>query len=157
MFSTVRRTAAAVLVVAALSGCSLLGTSNEALPTATPTPTEAAETDQTAREACTALIPVLTDTNDRMVEAYDELQKSGPEAAAPLLHGISDDLRPALEDITNEEVLVVTTTFADSLDTLIAEMDALLADDGDPDALLAASGAVIDDFQAIGTVCRAAE
>ena len=154
MFRSVRAVAAAVLVTAALSGCSLIGALNQA-PTAVPTATEAAE-GQTAKEACDVLLPVILDMNSRMTSAYSELQ-SDPNKASPFLHEISDDLHAALEGITNEEVLEVTSTAVDSLDTMIAEIDKIIAGDGDPDALLDASQAVNDVFSAVDPVCQAAE
>ena len=160
MFRTVHAAAAAVLLVSALSGCSLIGATSQTPPSSTasstPTPTEAAQGDQTARDACIELLPALADTNDRMTDAFAVLQQSGPEQMAPLLHGISDDFHAALDGVSNDEVLEVSNAFADSLNALTAEFDAVVAGDGDPDALNAASKAVIDDFAAIGDVCRAA-
>jgi hypothetical protein len=155
MFRAVRIGAAAVLVTAALSGCSLIGALNRP-PTPAPTATESAE-GQTAKEACDLLLPVMIDMNSRMTATYAELQKSGPEKASPLLHGISDDLHVALEQITNEEVHDVTSTAIDSLDTMITEIDNVIAGRPDQAALLAASGAVNRDFSAIDPVCQAAE
>jgi len=159
MFRAVRSTAAALLLVGALSGCSLIGAVNQTPPTTDPTPSATAEaggTEQTDREACDLLIPILTDANDRMSAAFAALQDSGPEAMSPLLHSLSDDLHTSLGEITNADVNEVFGAFVDSVDTLSSEIDDLIAGGGDQDALLAASKDVNDTYEAISPVCQAA-
>lgn len=157
MFSAVRSTAAAILMVAALSGCSLIAAPHQAPPTADPTPSETVEAaSQTAKDACNLLRPALIDMSGRMSAAYAELQKSDAQKASSLLHGISDDMHATLDEITNAEVLGVTSTAVDSLDRFTAEIDKVIAGNPDQDALLAASKDVNDDFSAIDPVCEAA-
>ena len=154
MFHAVRTGAAAVLIVTALSGCSLIGAVNNP-PSAAPTTTQAAG-EQTAKEACAILYPVLVEMNTRMTDVYAELQKSGPEGASPALHGISDDMHATLDQLTNAEVHDATQKAVDSLDAMITEIDKIIAGTPDQAALLAASQAVNDDFSAIDPVCQAA-
>ena len=149
---TVRTSAVLALAALALTGCSLApaGISSTGAPSSEPT-----TSTQSVKEACLAIKPTLLSLTSEMTDALGDL-KTDPASAVPLLQKVSGEFRDAIADLDNADVVDVTTTAADSLDAMTAEVQKAVGGNVDQTALLAAATKVQTDFNAIDTLCRPA-
>lgn len=154
MNRSVRAVAAAALVAGVLSGCFYAGPVGGVGPTSGGG-TTAEPVAQTLREACDQLLPTMLSLNEDLNAAYAVIA-TDPSQASPLLRALSEEFRSAIAELSNDEVVEVTTTAADSLDAMIDEIDKAMAGEQNAEALQAAGADVQTDFTAIDTVCKPA-
>ncbi|MEF2978894.1 DUF4190 domain-containing protein [Subtercola sp. YIM 133946] len=108
---------------------------------------------QTTAEACTVLEGEIGDSISALNDNASQLQ-SNPAAAITALQNLSDDFGTADGEIDNPDVLEAATQTKSDLDTMIADIQAYIANPtGGSDAIVNDSSQVGSSLTALSSLC----